>query len=232
VVPEGALGLIAFLLFVAPGALFEVVVAMRRPARSYTTFQEINHVVLVSVAAGALAVATAFAPRLLHGAWLQPLVTALQRGGDAWRADLLGVAMSAGLVLALAMVWAVAAALVWTSLSPSGEMYREPQWFLVFRRKCPKGARPYVIAVSSSGERHYGWLVAYSQDEESTNRDLTLGAEDDSPLFRQAPGETRRKPLRGIQRLVLSGEHVAQVYVSYFQDPPGAARSSSAGRAQ
>lgn len=219
-VPEGSVGLIMFLAFIAPGALFELLVATGRPRPADTTFREINRVVLVSVLASALAVGLALMPRLVEPGWLEALVDSVRTGGDYWRDHLAEVAAGGGLVLFLAFLIAGLLGLAWVRGGPGGSNYEESQWYLVFRRICPEGARPYVIAVSSSGERHYGNVIAYSQDvSDPAVRDITLG----EPLHWQSSVESPRRPLRGVKRVVLSGDQASKLYVTYVKTEVDAA---------
>ena len=225
-VPEGVVGLVGFLFFVAPGTLFESLLTTRRPRAADTTFREITRVVLVSVLAGTGAVVLALIPRVLWPSWLQPLIMAVEQGGDAWRQQLFEVGAGLALVFAVAMTLAAAAAGMVIRHSPGGRMLREPQWYLVFRRRPPEGTVPYVITASPAGERHFGWLVAYSQDEEVPNREITLGARGRNPLLRAAPGQ-KPKPLRNVSHVVIRNDQIAHLYVGYIAPTDG--RTVAAG---
>ena len=214
--PDSLLGLTLFALFVAPGALFRIIVATRRPQAQDTTFSEVNWVVLVSTLSTALALPVALAPRLFEPRWLGPLLDALRQGGDHWRIEPFPVVLGVAATWAAALIVAGLLAVAWTRIGPGGDQYNESQLYLVFRRKLPKESRPYVIAVAANGDRHYGHVVAYSPDYvESAARDLTLGA----PIYRKPFGKPRR-PLGGVQRLVLSGDQVVQLHVMYEDVPP------------
>lgn len=216
-VPEGAAGIIAFMVFIAPGALFELIVARARPRPSDTTFREINRVVLSSVVASVGAVALVMLPRVWVPGWQQALVEAVRVGEDHWRANVDDVVRGSLLIVGAALTLAVVLALLRIGLGTGGTNYDESQWFLVFRRKRPKDSKPYIIAVSSSGERHFGDLVAYSIDQiDPSVRDITLGA----PIHWMPDVNSPPRLLRNVQRLVLSGEQAAQVHVIYREVKP------------
>ena len=230
-VPEGVVGLVGFLFFIAPGTLFEALLTTRRPRAADTTFREITRVVLVSVLAGAGAVVLALIPRVVWPLWLQPLVMAVERGGDVWRQHLFEVGAGVALVFAVAMGLAAAAAGMVIRRSPGGRMVREPQWYLVFRRRAPEGTVPYVITTSPAGERHFGWLVAYSQDEEVPNREITLGPRGSNPLLRAAPGQ-KPKPLLDVAHVVVSNDQIAHLYVAYIDPTDRRTVAATSGREQ
>lgn len=212
-VPEGAVGLIAFLIFVAPGALFELIVSTRRPRPADTTFREINRVVLVSVLASFFAIVLALIPRLFEPRWLQPLIASVQVG-DYWRGHFIQVAFGLSLVFLLSLLAAATLARIWIYRGPGGRNFDESQWYLIFRRKLPPGTKPYVIAVSASGERYQGNLVAYSQDiSDPSVRDLTLG----EPVHWQPNVDVQPRLLQNVQRVVLSGDQASQVLVTYLK---------------
>lgn len=211
-VPDGAAGVVAFLIFVAPGALFEFLVARGRPLPADTTFREINRVVLVSIVVSVAATVLVFLPRVLAPTWQEALVESVRNGHAFWRDHLADVAAGTLLFFGVAMVLAALLAWAWTARRPGGAHYDESQWYLVFRRKLPAKSRPYVVAIATNGERHFGDLIAYSVDHtEPANRDITLG----EPVHWSPKATSTPRLLRNVHRVVLTGDQAAQLYVTY-----------------
>lgn len=98
--PSGVAEFVAFLVFIAPGAVFEVVAHRYRPALRTTTFREVNAIVLASLAAWVPIVLLVLIPRMWWPSWFQGPIDVLL-GPTAEAADAPASALS---LLALAGV--------------------------------------------------------------------------------------------------------------------------------
>ena len=227
-VPQDPAGWILFFAFVAPGALFDLVVRTRRPLPSDTALSELSRVILVSVLAMALAILVPGGiARLFGGEWLTGLEGVLV-GQSGPQAQPSSAVVGDGLALLLtSLVIAVALAWLLIKVAPDAKRYDESQWRLVFRRKRPPNTHVHVVAVTEAGVRYFGRLVAFSDEGgDPTKREITLGGR----LFRQESDGGQLQAL-GAQRLVLAGERCSELLVSYTAETgaPGARGKRRAG---
>ena len=210
-IPQGTTGLIAFLVFVAPGAVFTLIWDRRRPDVRITALREVNHLVLVSLGAWVIPALFLSLPRFLRGDWGQALVDALA-GGDAWRADLGALAAQGSMLFLLAIATAVIGALVLTGDATANIKPGNP-WNEVLRRALPDGCLAYAWVTIADGTTYGGKVVAAKTgDVPAEEREIVLG----KPLRLGKPGY-KPEAMTDTAFLTLSGQHIVSLAVSYVR---------------
>jgi hypothetical protein len=214
VIPQTVAALLAFLLFVLPGLVFELRRERRWPQRGDTPFREVSRVVLASSSFSALALLILIGVRI----WSP----ALMPDPEAWlREPKRYVPAHYPMVVAFAFTQGALS----TGLAALAERLtargREPTiravsaWFRVLRMVVPTGKAPFVHVVLDSGVEYYGWVEGYTSDLSVDDRELELGGR----LLRRLPEENQPAPLpQHWERLVISSSAIKTMAVSYLPE--------------
>ena len=211
--PDGWGSALAFLLFVAPGIIFDLLSRSRRVGAEESTFREISRVALFSlllslVAAVPVGLVAARIPIVLSA------VSSVQSGELVWLsgqgAALVGLALAQ---LALSSFLACGLHALLKRFSHGQDIVLESQWTRVFRRDCPPNHDMYLRAKMTSGAVWTGRLLGFSPDLELDHRELVLGppmrmrgADKDTPSV-EVPSD--------FDRLVLRGNEIVSMLVQY-----------------
>ncbi|MFD6029086.1 DUF6338 family protein [Cellulosimicrobium funkei] len=218
-IPDSLATIVAFLLLLAPGVLWQLMQARHAPAIKETALVEASRVVLASLlatgAAGLL---------LLWWPWL-PLYRRASADGDGAFATLTDVAPYLGAVvatslLACTLTW-VAARLRWRTpvrIRP-GRV-----WSRIFVDMVPPGSgQPALLVELLDGTVWRGTLEAFDSDPEDDQRNLALS----SPLARKRPGDEKFEPKGDRGRYVIVPEpQIKSIQVTYVR----AVADSAGGR--
>lgn len=224
--PEGWGSALTFLLFVAPGIVFDLLSRSRRVGADESAFREVSRVALSSLLLSLFAAA----PVGLIASQL-PLVMQAARAAEAgdviWLsgegAALLGVAL-AQLAVSCALAYGLHSFL--KRFGHGQHIVPESQWSRVFRRDCPPGHDIYVRAKMNGGAVWTGRLLGFSPDLEVDHRELVLG----QPMRMRGPDRKKDSLVEvptDYQRVVLRGTEIASFTVQYeLADPPNDAGTS------
>src|SRR5215211_6127592 len=143
-VPGSWLSVLLFLLFVAPGLLFDLLSERRRAGFSESAFREVSRIVLGSLAFSGFAFALLAIVRTINPPWM-PDPSRLLKPGDSYAKDhyrliLRTLVLQGALALTAASVWHILLA-----KKQGGSTIRPVSaWTQVFKRDCPKGHDAYV----------------------------------------------------------------------------------------
>jgi Family of unknown function (DUF6338) len=215
VIPSSLATVIAFLVLVAPGILYESLNERRRPAYSTSAFREASRVALASVVfSGAalivLAVLRAVRPDLMPDP--RELI-ADPRGYAQNHYQLIAVAVLAefAIALALASAWAWG----WNRYGSRGQSSAAIKpisaWFKVFREDA-KDSYPYLRVRLSTGTVYEGVIADYVPDFVGpAERELVLSP----PLYVRVGDEPRRQ-VTGYKRLIIPGSSIVTISVKYI----------------
>ncbi len=226
-IPQTAAALLAFLLLVAPGIVYENLRERRRPKVDQTTFREVSGIALASLSFSILSMAAlagvrARVPKFMPdpGRWL--------REGHLYVNG--NYRLIAGFALA-ELVLAVGLAVAWSWARGHGRqpsIFKVSTWYRVFRELPPTGAETFVRVFTQSGVEYFGKVISYTTDFDLASRELFLG----EPLWRRLPKETGFTLLRPPWRwLILPGPAIQGIWVSYLQSPTETPKDMSAGQA-
>lgn len=182
-IPDSLATIVAFLLLLAPGVLWQLMQARHSPATKETTLVEVSRVVLASLLATGVA-----GLLLLWWPWMPLYRRALIDGGDSFAtfadtAPYLGAVVATAL-LACALTWG-AARLRWR-----GRARIRPGrvWNRIFVDMVPPDAgQPALLVELLDGTVWRGTLETFDSDPEDDQRNLALS----SPLARKRPGEAK-----------------------------------------
>lgn len=218
-VPESVGALLAFLLFVAPGILFELRRARRLPEREQTAFFEISRVALASVVLSGASICILVLVRMLWPLLMPDPSAWFALGTKEYLAQNHGVVARALLLeLAIAGLLAFVADRALTRRT-DGAMRDQPGWFAMFREWAPKGCVVHASVTMKDGTIYAGRVTGYSTHRDLARRELALG----QPAFvRGSGGEEVRRVHPHLQRIWLPGDEVAAVFVEYRQDTTSA----------
>jgi hypothetical protein len=95
-------------------------------------------------------------------------------------------------------------------------LLKTSMWTLAFRTDCPSGRVPYARVRLSSGTVIVGRVARYSPDIDLQARELML----QPPLFAKAPGRSLSPLPAEWQRLLVRGDAIEMLTVSYRPKPP------------
>lgn len=218
--PEGWGSALTFLLFVAPGIVFDLLSRSRRVGADESAFREVSRVALSSLllslfAAVPVGLVASRVPLVMQAA------RAAEVGDLVWLsregAALLGVALAQ---LAVSCLLAYGLHSMLKRFSYGQHIVLESQWTRVFRRDCPPGHEVYIRAKMSSGAVWTGRVLGFSPDLEVDHRELVLG----QPMRMRGP-DRGKDPMTDVspdyQRVVLRGTEIASFTAQYEPaDPP------------
>lgn len=209
--PDGWSTALAFLLFVAPGIVFDLLSRHRRTEVDESSFREASRVALSSLVFSLPASALV----VLVSTQLDRVTRAAHRlaSGNAVliSADGLVILLVMLAELALACLFAVITHLALRASAKSSDIELISAWTRVFRRDCPAGHDAYVRVKLTSGSVWTGRVVGSSPDLELDNRELVLAP----PLTSRGPTGDLTPLAPEYHRVVLTGGEIASLAVQY-----------------
>jgi hypothetical protein len=229
VTPDGWSAALAFLLFVAPGIVWDLLSRRREAEADESAFREASRVALFSLVFSLPAAAVVvLVSTQVHG------VTRVARrlaSGDvvplSWDGLIILVVMLTQ--LALACGFAGLTHLLLMRSSRSSDIDLISAWTRAFRRDRPPDHDAYVRAKLTSGSVWTGRVVSYTSDFELEDRELVLGP----PLSSRGPPGNQLIPLEPhCQRVILRGNQIASLVVEYHHRSRAAAEGEAASRAE
>ena len=185
--PNTALGLLIFIVLLAPGLTYNAYRAASTPVDKSTALRELGSIALRSVACDLVALALFGLLHQLRPAWTPNVGALIRRPGSYarqeydtlfwWGVGLLAFACLLALLaaqIAASDWWARATgsqALSW--LTPRGGVTTESAWWFLFREV--PGTRVYAGCTLDDGTYLGGYILSYSPDSDETeNRELVL----------------------------------------------------------
>jgi hypothetical protein len=232
VTPDGWSAALAFLFFVAPGIVFDLLSRRREPEADESAFREASRVALSSLVFSLPASAVV----VLASTRVHRLTRVAQRiaSGDVvlFSADGFIILVVMLAELALACLFAYVAHRVLMRSSRSSDIERISAWKKAFRHDCPAYHEAHVRAKLKSGSVWTGRVVSYTPDFELDNRELVLGP----PLSSRGPNGKLTPLEPDFHRVVLTGDQIASLAVEYHRTRTpaenGAARRAELPKAQ
>jgi Family of unknown function (DUF6338) len=212
-VPTTAGAFIAFLLFVAPGLLWEILWERHRLPVPGSTFREISRVGLISVLCSGTAIVLLAVVRTLHSSWMLDVGAWLRRGDNYLDQHYALIGVTVAVEVGLACLIAGAAYLGWARrLKPDGRNVKEPVlWSLVAgRASAPssrRGARLHVGVRTTGGSVYVGAFLAVDVDPERENAMLAL----QPPIEFKRLGETAASMPLHWERLSVPLANIAEL---------------------
>lgn len=213
--PSTWLGVILFMLLIAPGLLFDLLGDRRRVTVKETAFRELGRTILASTAFGALgSLVAGLAHLALPERFADPAQLIGARAAEYVRSEatLVAASLMVQTLVAFAAVLAVHAVL--QHRTPA-RLRAVSAWHDVFRDRAPKGTVAFVRVRTRSGTVWAGVVYAFSPDLAVVDRELTLGP----PL---ASSRTNSE-LKGVpdvwQRVVLRDSEIEWITVKYVPRP-------------
>jgi hypothetical protein len=215
VVPTTWLGVVFFLVLIAPGLLFDMLAARRRAAPPESAFREAGRIVLASLWFDAFAfivlvAVQQFAPGLL------PDPAEMLRGGTGFVADNFNQVLGAILgftLLAVGAVWVVHVVLVVRQGAPTRS---ESEWTRLFHGVRPEGTLPYARVRLSTGAVYSGLVHSYTADHALADREIMLAP----PIRVQKPDQEHPQDLPDeFARVWIPVQQIVSITVSYHDDP-------------
>lgn len=210
-IPDSLASLVAFLLLLAPGIVWQLQQARHEPAVKETVLVEVSRVVIASLVATGIAALV-----LVPGVWLP-----LYRRAQSHAADFdsaVGAVPYLGAVAATSLL-ACGLTLVLTAFRwpGRGPISRGRQWNRVFVTMRPPGSGiPYLTVELLDDTVWKGELAGFDTDPEDDQRGLTLAP----PLRRKRPGAEfeNKSPDAAWRVVVLPESQIKSIQVQY---PPG-----------
>lgn len=217
------IAVLSFLLFTAPGFLFQLLADRRRPSVTESAFRDASRVLLSGLifstaAVGILSIARAIgldAIPNLRLLVLQPTAYVASNFADLF--------IFLVLLLVISLTIAVLCHVVLRRLT-LGLIVPRSAWDQVFKESVPKNSRVRVRVKMENGALVVGYISSYTAgvvvpDE----RELVL----EQPIWVQAPKESRLAEIdAGWQRHIVPGKRIVSVTVAYLaEERPGAVAS-------
>lgn len=215
--PTTLIGLLIFVVLLAPGLTYSTFRATSRPVVKPTALQEVSGIVLRSAIFDGLALGLFALLRISRPAMTPDVGELIRAPGKHFTEHYASIALWGTGLLALACLMALCAArladngTVMTAfdavgLSPQGRSRQEPAWWVLFEG-APDGSLVYAGCTLEDGTYLGGWVNSYSPDsDETADRELTLA----SPIQYRAPGDD------GVQDLPVSAVSVSARRLSHL----------------
>lgn len=215
--PNTFLGLVLFVICLAPGFAYAATRNRILPERTSTPFRETTRVVLASLVFDGVVLAMFAVLRVVAPRATPDVGELVQQGWSYVRGDYGMVFLWFCLLVVAAVGLAVAAA----RLLPGGPgpVLIESSWWLLFRRYPDQiGAKSVHVGCELvDGSYLSGTLQHFAhQDDESGDRELALGA----PLQYRAQTMNAAQPLPGHQFVSVSARQIKFVTVTYLDHLP------------
>lgn len=224
--PSTLLGLVVFVVSLAPGLVFVLLRERVAPQRVLSVFRETSVVICVSLAADAVVLMIFGVLRAALPTLTPDVGQLIRTPTDYLRASYVLVSWwSLGLlVLATGIAGLVGSGALRRGLSRLPRSPVSPvslpheagvsAWWLAFRNQ--PGSQVHVGCVLTDGSFVSGWLLSFSnQADDIADRDLTLA----SPIkYRPAGCDTVVEQM-GVGSVVVAARQIALIFVSYVVEP-------------
>ena len=229
--PTTAVGLLIFIVLLAPGLTWVGYRSASRPVTKPTALRELGTIALVSVIWDVLALLLFGIVRVIlptHtpdvGALLRDSHRYLTAHGPYvfwWVAGLLAATCAAALTTARVAHSELGSTILELgpvkAQQPTGSVTTSPAWWLMFQDQPPDNTRVYVGVNLDDGTYLGGYLLSYSPNsDETADRDLVLSGTID---YVSADGKEKRADL-GVGAVIVSAHHIKYLTVSYVATPP------------
>lgn len=222
-IPNGWGTFFAFLLFIAPGIVYDLQRLKKQAHYSESNFREMSRVVLISticsITAGAATLTLLSAIRASDiTAPLAKRLPSPQDLVDGSSGDLAEIIPGASFVIAffmglsLGMAWLIEYK---QRSGASGAIKMESAWTATFRRDQPKGSHPIVRIKLYSGTSWSGKVAHFSPDLDMADREIVLA----SPIEMKTP-EGKIYHLDSWPRVVLPAIQIESISVRYEPENP------------
>jgi hypothetical protein len=218
VLPTTWLSVLFYVLLVAPGLLYDLLLERRRVKARESAFREVSRTVLASLIISVIAFGILAIVRAIKPAWMpDPRQLFSHTGGYLARhypLVLRTLLIEGGIALG------IAAGFQLVRFRRSDARLRPVStWTRVLREELPAGFLPHVEVRLSDGTTYIGQVGHFTADLENSDRELVLVP----LLFAQAPGGQLQNLAPEWQRLVISGDSVKSMAVQYRPDPNASA---------
>lgn len=228
--PSTVLGLVLFVVGLAPGLAFVLLRERVAPQRALSPFRETAIVLCVSIAAAVFALAL-FAVLRAAAPSITPDVGSLVRDPAQfvrtsyvslfwWSIALLGLATAAAGLVGSGALRRLLARLPRSPVDPVLAPHEAgvSAWWLAFRDQ--PDADVHVGCLLTDGSFVSGFLMSFSNAaEDSGDRDLTLAADLDRPIKFRAAGQLDTVELPGVGAVVVAARQTSLIFVSYLPKP-------------
>jgi hypothetical protein len=227
VTPDGWSAALAFLLFVAPGIVWDLLSRRREAEADESAFREASRVALFSLVFSLpAAVVVVLVSTQVHRV---TRVVGRLASGDvvplSWDGLVILVVMLTQLALACLFAYVTHRVLMLSSQSSDIDLISG--WTRAFRHDRPDNHDAYVRAKLINGSVWTGRVVSYSSDFELEDRELVLGP----PLSSRGPSGNQLIPLEPhCQRVILRGNQIASLVVEYHHRSRAAAEGEAVSR--
>lgn len=233
--PSTLLGLVVFVISLAPGLAYVLLHERGVPQRALSAFRETAMVVCVSLAADAVTLVL-FATARTWAPGLTPDVGALVRNPAGylavryievfwWSLGLLMTASALAAWVGSGMARRLLARMLRRLPSRFSRLRLGPEfsphaagvsaWWLAFNNM--PGTKVHLGCILNDGSFVSGWLLSYSnQAEDISDRDLTLTG----PIRFRSAGSTVTTDRPGVGAVVVSARNIALLFVSYVEETP------------
>jgi hypothetical protein len=227
-IPSGLTGVLAFIVLLWPGFVYNSIRARHRPERQLTSLQETIAIVTASLTAVAV---TGMVFGLIRVIWPgeTPDVRSLLFQPHAYlQAHYVATAWWGGAFILVAVLGAAGVAFAQGSarfagtgpfrlLAPPPDPSSMSSWWIAFSGRDPAREEIHVGCAMDNGSFISGRLYSYSQlAADSADRDLVLRA----PLSVRAAGSTDVQPIERAALITVSARNIVSMTVTYVRKPP------------
>jgi len=216
VVPETLGALVAFLCFIVPGLVFELLRERRRPFIEETAFREASRIGLTSVLFTLVACLVLALVRALRPSWIADPSQWLRDGQKYAEQNLVLVVMTLVAVMTVAILFALLVDWLFRRSAP-GRIAPGSIWFSLFREHRPEGATPWVHLRLSDETEIWGYAGDYTPDQALENRELLVEGPE---LQYRRKGATKNTPLGTWSFISVRGADITWMKIQYIK--PGA----------
>jgi len=225
--PASGLGVLVFLVAVAPGFYYEILRQRRFTRAKESAFFEISRTLVASVIIGLIAGSGTFLAWLWAAPNDPPNLAALLRHDPQYIGD------HAALVIGLLVTYLGASVVishVGNAFDPgAGDLVTAHSlWHEVFRKRVPPGRKPVARVTLKSGAVWMGKVAKYSAEHELADRELVLF----KPIY-LGTVSTGKLGLTHHESVVLRGAEIESFSVDYPEaDPSESEQKSEDAKAQ
>lgn len=215
-IPSTWIAALLFLLFVAPGLVFDLLSDRRRTLSSESTFREISRVALAStVFSGIVLIILLAILQFMRPSWLPELPRLITDGIPYAREHVWAIAWTLLAGTAASVILATATHLILVKARGGAPIRQRSAWTRIFRDDVPKGKYPYVRARLDDGTIYAGQLQDYSSDLTLDDRELVLRP----PHLRvkRTGGDWQAAPDQ-VERIAIRGVDIRSISVTYWPD--------------
>jgi hypothetical protein len=209
-VPENWLSILFFLVLVAPGLWFDLLVERRQAAAPESIFREASRTVLASAMFSGVALAILVLVGVFRPHWMpQPAGLLFDQKNylpEHYRIVLRTLLMQ--LVVSLILVHLAG----WVKYRKSkAQLFVVSTWTRVFREETPKNCVPFVQVRLANEMTYLGEVGHFTANLDTSERELVLVP----PLFVKTPGGKLVDMPKEWERIVLSGDTISSLIVQY-----------------